>query len=112
MFVEDTVDAVLRVAASQPDHHKVATAITPLLATLRRSLETTDFQGPARIRTYTPPAVRAGESHAMTADRVGHRLNDLHCARVLGTPEDVRAVIEMTVNEVRTAAMGQHRVTT
>lgn len=111
-MIESTVDCILRVAASQPDNRTAATAITPLIATLRRTLETTRFQGPPRIVTYQPPTVRAGESHAMTAERVAHRLNDLHCARELGTPEDVRAVIEMTVNEVRTAAMGRKGVAT
>jgi len=108
VLIDSTLDLILAVASTAPDRKQAATAIAPLLSTLRRGLETMRFTGPARITTYAPPRVAAGESRALTAERFQHRLNDLHCAREFGTPEDVRRVIEETVDEIRVAAIGRH----
>jgi hypothetical protein len=107
MLIETTLDIILAAAATSHDHQQAATAIAPLLATVRRGMETMKFSTPARITTYSPPKVAAGESRAVTADRFGHRINDLHCAKQFGTPEDVRRVIEDTVEEIRVAALGR-----
>jgi hypothetical protein len=107
MLIESTLDIILATAATASDRNQAATAITPSLATVRRGMETMKFTTRARITTYTPPMVAAGERRAMTVDRFGHRINDLHCAKQFGTPEDVRRVIEETVDEVRTAALGR-----
>ncbi len=108
MLIESTVDLILSSSATATDRKQAAAAIRPLLATLRRAMETMQFKTAARITTYSPPAVIANESRAFTAERFTHRINDLHCAKSFGTPEDVRAVIDQTVKEVRDAALGRH----
>jgi hypothetical protein len=112
VLIESTLDLILATASTSQDGKRAATAIAPMLATLRRGLETMTFTTPARITTYMPPSVVAGESRAMTAERFAHRLNDLHCARQFGTPEDVRHVIDSTVHEIRVAALGRHGIET
>jgi len=110
VLIDSTLDLILAAASTSSDRKQAATAIAPLLTTLRRGLETMRFTGSARITTYTPPRATAGESRALTAERFHHRLGDLHLAKEFGTPEDVRRVIEETVDEVRVAAVGRHRV--
>jgi hypothetical protein len=109
MLIESTVDVILATAATAQDRNHAATAIAPLLSTIRRGMETMKFTMPAKINTYIPPKVAAGESRAMTAERFGHRINDLHCAKQFGTPEDVRRVIDDTVEDIRVAALGRFR---
>ena len=107
MLIESTLDIILATAATATDRNQATTAIAPLLATVRRGMENMKFSMPARITTYSPPTVTAGEHRALTADRFGYRINDLHCAKQFGTPEDVRRVIEDTVEEIRVAALGR-----
>jgi hypothetical protein len=109
MLIETTLNLILATAATAHDHKQAATAIAPLLATVRRGMETMKFSTPARITTYAPPKVTAGESRAMTAERFGHRINDLHCAKQYGDAADVRRVIDDTVEEIRVAALGRFR---
>jgi hypothetical protein len=107
MLIESTLDLFLATAATSHDHQRAATAIAPLLSTVRRGMETMKFSTPARITTYSPPRVAAGESRAVTAERFGHRINDLHCARQYGDAADVRRVIDETIEEIRVAALGR-----
>lgn len=109
MLIETaTIDTILTAASTAPDRKRAAMAISPLLATLRRGLETAKFSGSPRITTYSPPAVVAGERPSLTAERLRHRLHDLHLARAFGTPADVSRVIDETVSEIRVAALGRH----
>lgn len=109
MLIDDTLTLILTAASTAHDRTQAATAIAPLLATLRRGLEATKFSGSPRITTYSPPAVAAGESLSLTSERFRHRLQDLHLAQHFGTPDDVRRVIEETLDELRFATLGRLR---
>ena len=109
MLNDDTITLILAAASTAHNRTQAATAIAPLLATLRRELETAKFSGSPRITTYAPPAVTAGESRSLTAERFRHRLRDLHLARVFGSPADASRVIAETIKEVRVAAHGRHQ---
>lgn len=102
-----TVSSILEAASGSTSRVQAEAAIAPKLISLRTELETMTFDGPARLLAYSPPTVTLGGQPDTTAARFRFRLNDLHCARKLGNPADVRRVIDDTLEEIRAAALGR-----
>lgn len=102
------VDMIYAAGNSKPDREQAAAAVSSAARILRAELEAAVFDGPPKVLTYAPSTFPAG-SASSTADRLRFRFNDLHCAKVLGTPEDVERVIAETVSEVEAAALSRWR---
>lgn len=105
--VADIIDRIIATAATRPSEADAERAIDPILKMLRGSLETITFDHPPVVFTAFCPQVRAGQSVGESHRVFRHRLNDLANAKRWTDAENVEAVIDSIVDDVRVAALGR-----
>jgi hypothetical protein len=105
---ETSVRSIFSAVAGALDGDAARSAISKPLADLRRDLERLTLDAAPRLMTFSPPPACPGEPWTSTARRLQCRLNDIRLAKTYGDAADVRHVVDLTLDEVRAAALGRY----
>jgi hypothetical protein len=109
--VNATVHRILAAANNAPDRIAADRAVSKLLAELRDAVKAMQIEAQQlpMMRAWNPEPPSQGEAAFVTARRLSARLDEMKLAKQFGDATDVQRVLDLTLRELREAAIGSRR---